>query len=504
VEDHEPVAVNAPVDPDAGTIDVAEQAGVTGRTLLGEANAFGVHVVNTGGVPRVLDNFDILCTATTNVNDRDQFGRCPADQVITSGNRELLFASSSLQLGSDTGTVASAALEASPPADEATDHDIRSAGRCEGDALRDHGASNSAVPCPNGAGQPLQRAAGGTSGLDGKGYPVPGAQCEDFDGKPNADDATGLPVGRAHAQCDTTAHNAAANATMAALTTDGLPVAVTVAQSSTSVASRLVAGGQESSATATVRGVNIGGVITIAGITATATTIAHGRTDTGHTTVSVAITGVSGPGTSCAVCDPATVVALINRVFGANVRARTIAPRALATPHGYRAVVDKDPALVASDRAVNDDDTVAASALDLVFYNDSAPTNRDGSSGRSRVVLSLAGVQAESRYGIFRLPVAATFDAAAGDAVSPVSVLGTSTAALDDAAPVTPAPASAVAAPQAVAPGAPTSVRHVTSTLAIAAQRPRELVMFAITWMLLLAPLYFLARRRVRARVLAP
>jgi hypothetical protein len=473
VDDHEPRVTTAAADPDAGTADIAEQAGLTDRTFAADATAFGMHVVNTGGIPRVLDNFDVLCTATTNVNDRDQFGRCPADQVVTAGNRELLLASSSLQSGNGTGTVASAYLAVNPPADEATDRDLRNAG-----------------------------AGDGTAGADGKGYPVPGAVCEDFDGRAVSDDAGSVPAGHARAQCDTTHNTSSANAAMAALNADGLPFAVTVAHTSSSVTAKVTGAGEETVSTATARAVDLGGVVSIGAITSTARTVAHGRTGTATTTFTVSFHDVHAPGLDCASCDPSTVVATINRVLGASVRARAIGPHRQATPRGYRAVVEKDPALTASDRAVNDDDSVAATALDLIFYNDSAPTNRDGSAGRSRIVISLAGVQAESRYGVFRLPTAdvAAAGVPGGDIIGGApDVLG----ALTGSVPPSERPAIDIGG-AVTRPGIRLIPRRrITHTVGVGVEGPRELGLLAVTWAVLLSPIYFAGRRRARRRILA-
>jgi hypothetical protein len=73
------------------------------------------------------------------------------------------------------------------------------------------------------------------------------------------------------------------------------------------------------------------------------------------------------------------------------------------SPGGFQATVTKDPDTRAGDFAVNDDDTHTVSALEAVFYN-------DGTQGRNRVVLQLAGVEAESRYGIHEVPDFGSFD----------------------------------------------------------------------------------------------
>lgn len=92
-------------------------------------------------------------------------------------------------------------------------------------------------------------------------------------------------------------------------------------------------------------------------------------------------------------------LALIDQVNQALGRARVTVPDAelQATPGGYQAVVTKHPGVRAADEAVNDDDSHTVSGLQVVVYN-------DGPEGRNRIVLQLAGVHAESRFGIQPIP----------------------------------------------------------------------------------------------------
>jgi hypothetical protein len=498
VEDHQPAVRSPAADPDAGTADVAERAGVTGRTFSAAAHAAGVRVVNTGGLPRAVDNADVACTAESEqVNDRDAFGRCPADRALTPGHRETSFGESSLQSGSDTGTVASAAAHATPSSDEATDTDLRRAGRCYADATADAGAAAS-VPCPNGRGQALEPLTSGARGADGKGYPVRRAECLDFTGTPSKDAAAAPPSLSASASCDDAGHAASASSSAPAVDTTLGPIAVTVAKASSSVSTKLTDGGVETVASATARGVDISGVVSIGTITSTARTITHGRTGTARTEHTLDVANARGPGMACVSCDPAAVASAINRALGAQFRARVPQAYELATPRGYAAVVSKEPGLRASDRAINDDDAVTVDGLDVIFYNDSTPTNRDGSAGRSRVILSLAGVHAESRYGIFRLPSPVL--GGSGGILAPV-VAGDTLSA--------PVALRSLVAPPVVDVARPAAARELTVERAIrggwrfVAQNPREFGMLALLWTILAAPVYLALRRRARERQLA-
>jgi len=56
-------------------------------------------------------------------------------------------------------------------------------------------------------------------------------------------------------------------------------------------------------------------------------------------------------------------------------------------------VVIKHPDQFDADKTVNNDPSHTASAMEIIYYN-------DGGEGRNRLVVQLAGVHTESRYGI--------------------------------------------------------------------------------------------------------
>jgi hypothetical protein len=68
-----------------------------------------------------------------------------------------------------------------------------------------------------------------------------------------------------------------------------------------------------------------------------------------------------------------------------------------ASPGGFQAVLTKHADQRGGDLVVNDDDTHAVAALEATYYN-------DGAEGRNRVVVQLASVHAEARYGITVVP----------------------------------------------------------------------------------------------------
>ncbi|MGH2830483.1 MAG: hypothetical protein ACRDJM_08355, partial [Actinomycetota bacterium] len=391
VEDRvpQPRPVPAP-DPDEGTADIPEVPGETDVATASIATAFGVHLLNTGGIPRAIDTFDPLCNEVQGgINDKDPSGRCPADLVLTPGNREYFLSDSRIETGSDSGVSALAGAGRSPSTDSATDADFRSIARCL------HDKAPAEVPAVCSTDTPVvSDFRHGTHGADGKGFPVPSAQCNDFGGA-KADDREVHQAGSSDAQCDAAKTYALGAARAAGFAYPSDPL-ISVARSESRTETRITARGLETVATATATGVRIGDV-TIGRIMTTATTRARGRSGTSFSSFEREFAGVQAAGMQCvAACDPAEVVAAINTALGPTVRARLPQPSRLASPHGFQGVVTKDPDLLESDRTINDDDTQTVNGLDVIVYN-------DGKNGRSRLVVGIAGVQAESRYGIFPL-----------------------------------------------------------------------------------------------------
>lgn len=501
VRDRVPAAddIEAP-DPDLGTADVEERPGVTGRTFSSAANAFGAHLLITGGIPRLLNNADPLCTSSTDVHDRDEFGRCPADRVITPGNREWFFAQSALESGSDSGTTATSSAVHNPSSDTATDGDVRSIGRCGADRLPDQARDSVRPVCPNGldadgndadpdSEAPLEPFTAGSQGRDGNGYPVRGASCIDFDGTPSSGRSDSF--GESSVSCDYAGSAAGASSRTPLLGFTQAGIALSIADAASTVQTKLTALGVVTTATSTVSGIRLGDAVRIGSIVTTAQTRARGRTGTTLATYTVEFNDVRAQGLACGTCDPTSVAEAINRAFGAQMRARVPAAYRLASPRGYQGIVQKEPGQRQSDRAVNDDDSITVNGLDLIYYNDSTMTNRDGSAGRSRIVISLAGVEAESRYGIYELPDVSDGedfgeDSGGGDEPG-TDVLGER---FDDG------PAPQPPAPPATGPAASGPGELIVRSFAFIRTRPAEFAMLFALWSLLAAPVYLGIRRR--------
>jgi hypothetical protein len=244
-------------------------------------------------------------------------------------------------------------------------------------------------------------------------------------------------------------------------------------------------------------GIDVGGAITIGKIATEAITQAWGRHGTTRARFTRTITDVHGPGIDCIQCDPKRVVDAINQAFGAFMRARLPEEYKLASEHGYQGVVSKNPALRASDQAVNDDDTATVDGLDIITYYDNSPANADASAGRSRLVIGFAGVQSLSQYGIFLLPPTSG-GSSGGDFTSFPPGPG---------APVVNPPTQPTltgnqAQPNAAPPILSAPVGAVGGALKLVVTNPREAVLLFLLWGLLASPLYFGLRRRARARAL--
>lgn len=505
----EPVDPPTP-DPDRGTADIAEQPGRTGSVHSGVATAFGAHILNTGGVPRAVDNADPLCYTLASAAVKDARGRCLADQVLTAGNREAFLAPTVVEATSETGATAFAAGSAFASKDTATDADFRRLGGCMADLMAERsGAAAPAQYTSTCGATPLASLRTGTRGTDGRGAPVPGAVCESFVGAPAKTDertaaAGGQSLGgqgRGTVACDGTARRASGSASSAvlALPETGEPT-IAVGRSTSAATTTLTAEGVVTTVTATATDVLVAG-ITIGRVETSVTTKAHGRTGTTKVSFSRRITDVNGPGIACASCDPAAVVSAVNAALGQRVRASLPDVTQTASPKGYQALVLKDPQLRDSDRALNDDDTFTVAGLQVVLFN-------DGRFGRSRVVVHLAGVQAESRYGIFVLPDATDgVDAAGGpDLLPAVDVPGGSVDVPSVTVGVDPVPVAAdtsiagqlapVVANLASGNPAKAAVEAVKVGTRLIVSHPREFALLLTMWSLLAAPAYLGLRRR--------
>jgi hypothetical protein len=246
----------------------------------------------------------------------------------------------------------------------------------------------------------------GTQDPNGRDMPFPGSTCVSESGGV-ADDAMPTRAGTSSAHCDdhTFDGSALADTTPVAVPDTASPI-VSVAHASSSVTTSRTSAGTVTTVVSRASGIRIAGTFFIGEVYAEAVTAAHGRTGTTAVTFRRLISDVRGPGIDCvATCDPQTVADAFNRAFSTQGRMRAPDPYELASRHGYQALLIKDPLLRASDMAILNDDSDTFDGLDLIVNNDGFNASTTGPNARSRIVVELAGVHAESRYGIF--PVSA-------------------------------------------------------------------------------------------------
>lgn len=500
-------------DPDRNTLQVAENAKTTQVETRGSAIASGAHLLMVGGATRALNTSDPLCDEPapdfgTEVERTYFDDRCIWEVLLASGHREMFFAETAVESGTTTGAIAEGSGLTFAEADH-TDQDLKRAGECylsSADDLLRGGAKAAGGTGEETAGlQPLldQYAAlcaaiqvgvvdaggpefsAGTRGTDDKGFPVKRSECAAFE-KPETDQQPPDDILKysSSVSCDPVAGTASANATSAAFAFPGLDDAlVSVARMTSSVRSVHTERGQETIVEAVAHGVQIG-PLQIGEVRTTATTRAKGRTGTAAAEITrrwcrVQLEG-EPPIEDCVDPTSAETRALIDQANQGLGRIRISVPdvQKEATPGGYQAVITKHPDVRAADEAVNDDDSHTVPGLQLVVYN-------DGIEGRNRLILQLAGVHAESRYGIQAIP----------DLSSPVDQL--------------PVDLGDVPPPAAVVPDAPTLpgtvVKRLVPAVVDAAREvvrllvnnPREFALLFLLLTILAAPVFLTIRRRM-------
>lgn len=502
IEDRVPEPPPEPTqDPDSGTADIAETPGKTGSVFTGAGAAYGAHVLIAGGVTRVINNRDPFCVGLEPMRLKDAQGRCTAEQLLTAGNRELFLAPSLTELGSETGAAAEAAGAAFSTKDSASDADFKRLAGCERDLLKEKAgmtdeelaafdaACASKVRLPGATRDAgFDMFGGGIRGSDGSGFPIRTSSCEDFEDKKEEDyqrpTDDGMPwhsIGASKVMCSKAARIVSGEAQSSLFAwpspADAL---VSIGRTTSKTTTEVTAEGTVTTAEAIATGVKIGD-ISIGRIRTKSVTTAHGRTGTTTTRFEREISEVHGAGIDCDVCDHQMIVDRINAAFGQRIHASIPGAHEFKSPKGYQSIVIKDPGARDSDRAVNDDDTYSVPGLQLVVFN-------DGYQGRSRLILKLAGVQAESRYGIFLLPEEVPFTDDGSD--SSLIDIG----ALDDLSNVG-EPTIIERIRKVVEKGAAYPVAVVADAYKLLVSNPKQFGVLFVMWSLLGSPVYLALRR---------
>lgn len=517
IEDNVPEpSPEEPADLDRNTAQLAEDVKTTRVETRGAALASGAHLVAVGGITRTLNTSDPLCDEPAPgfvpATERTYFDdRCLWEVLLASGHREMFFARTAIETGSTTGAIAEGSGLAFAESDH-TDQDLKRAGECYQSGAED--VARGGAKAAGGSGdetsalqqfydqfqaqcQQLQAGlvesggpdlSAGTQGQDDKGFPVKHSECAAFkDAETDEQPAQDPLQFSSSVTCDPAAAKATADAASAALAFPGLDGSViSVARTTSSVRSVRTARGQETMVEAVAQGVQIG-PLRIGEVRTTATTMAKGRSGTATAEIvrrwcRVQLEGGS-PIEDCVDPTSPDMRALIDQVNQALGRVRISVPDVLmeATPGGYQAVVTKHPDVRAADEAVNDDDSHTVPGLQLVIYN-------DGIEGRNRLVLQLAGIHAESRYGIQAIPDLSTSTV---DRV-PRDLGGLLQPAVD--APVPDRPSSPGAIVKKVLRAPAEAIRHALKLLV---NNPREFALLFLLLTILAAPVYLTIRRRM-------
>lgn len=147
-------------------------------------------------------------------------------------------------------------------------------------------------------------------------------------------------------------------------------------------------------------GIEIGGVIHIAGVYAKAETWSKGRPGTNETSFERKIWGVATPDFSCDLCtDGEDLADGLSRALGDRGEVRVPDPDptlAEGTPGGYQAAVQREFFESLTMRLMNGDTFQEVPGLEVVFYHDHPE-------GPRRPIYQFAGVLANSQYGIYCL-----------------------------------------------------------------------------------------------------
>lgn len=446
LKDEVPLSLDPAVsDPDLLTEDVAESAGVTDINISASASAFALRTLTTGGVQRAIWNVALPDYEPEVLPDaHDALMSIPLDP----GNRDLRLAVVKRVnlIGGDTDATAIFA-----EVDAATTADLKS---------RDQT------------------------------WPFEPMSCRDTDDK-----AASSRSPLASTSCDSKAGSVWASAA-----TDGVEQLDEGVVLRGSVATSWIYGdparGIVARSEAVVRGISLTSSVRIGELRTVAETWARGRRgsagasfDRKFVDVSIDSNGDGKADYVCKECDAkATAIQISKALAGKAVVAFPEPDGAFSagSPGGYQAIIEKEKFQGYSESSLNDDDSPEVAGMEVIFY-------ADASAGRSRQIVQIAGVQAESRYGIYLLPTASSSrrDEVRSDVVERVIER-------------VPAPAGPPTAPPSL-PVTPKEIidRFVTRVAQgwrVFVAKPQDALLMGTILSFLLLPLYLVSRRKELGR----
>jgi hypothetical protein len=369
LEDRTPSATPAvPDDYDSLTTDVAEGTG-TFSTFAGSVNGFGARITLVGGyggaMSPVIQNLGQDPVKTANL------GISPGPRGIAMG-----------RVGSlDLQNVgASASAQAVAP-DDLTDDEYETRRKNIGESGGE----------------------GGGTVANSLAWQWPAAVCLDA-GDKDSGETEEASIGRSVVSCDLKQQRVSAITHANALSLDTLSVAGASFDSSVA---RTASEGTVTESTAVARGIEVTvpgfGRLSIARVISTVRTLAHGRPGTASVKWTRDIDGVLLTDPSGKVlfrcpdaCSPKAVADAVNEAIGQRVQISIPNAERIATARGAFAGIRKTAQDAVNGLIVNDDDSSAVPALELLIINDTQD--------KSRLDVQLAAIQASSIYGISLLP----------------------------------------------------------------------------------------------------
>jgi hypothetical protein len=431
-------------DPDSNTTDMAEEPGMTGVTYNASAQGYGAVLRQVGG-------------AQSAVQDAEGFFH-----VSGNSDPELRAAYlNSITLSTDEATASSTAA----------DRDWDFTGTQQTTVCGSTPAQLQDATCP---------------------WPYPPAICASFDTLA-AKTAAG-PAGTATSSCSAAQHSATTQAEYTGGDLGGVTVGA-VSTTASLLEDPVAGAGVE--VTSEARDISmLGGALRIARVATTATAHAHGRKGTAGTTFTRSVEGVVLNGTSLCdgTCNLDLVSTEVEAAFPGRLRITFPAPDAgfaTGSPGGFQALVRLGDAEHLDDVQLNSQpaDRLEVPGMKVVSMFD---TMRP-----SRTVLTLAGVEAEARYGIYPLD---QFTADQADGLVPSDTVPTLPVAGGDLPTIAPVDAVVPGVPPSRAAAAPAPLSGLPALFGWhgwqwALTHPGDLLRLAAVWLVFLIPVYLSARR---------
>ncbi|MHB8511152.1 MAG: hypothetical protein ACYDCC_03130 [Actinomycetota bacterium] len=437
-KDSIPLTVDPPAGtPDSLTTNVEEQAGKTAVNYSAGGSAFAFRALTTGGVQRAAWNIAIGIVDPQSSSLWTQVQNLPIDQ----GDRDLYAARvRSVALSNDAASASAIASDADPA------------------TLRDLSNNNET-------------------------WPVDGASCVDDSGTPSKQSGT---QNTSSATCDKAHTTVLANAGAQSLSNSTISVGAMFANVSAVRDSNL---GTVVTSMATVHDISIGSQAFIGSLTTIASTYAHGRPGTARSSFDRIFSDVRVGSYRCGQCDPSVVQPLLQKALGGQASVSFPAPDPTyvnGSHGGYQAVVERDIYQSYADRALNDDNSIEVPGMEIVYYSDAR-------AGRTREVVQLAGVEADSHYGIYLLPSSQNHILD--------TIIAPRTIELPPTTTIVTKPSFSVVGKRRTTHH-PTSIlqriiEEVAGGLGVHLESPLQALMSAALWIMLLLPFHLLWRRRL-------